>query len=110
MIYPVKVLTPDGTLKKEIDSAELQRAYWKQIDIDIGVVKQLKNPANMQETPEGPRVRKKPVATICAVWPRICARDSCNIPHVHRSFSGRYCSMNCRRLAANEKKRAKSSS
>lgn len=96
MIYPVKCYAPDGTLKKEIDSHTLSVRHWKEIDIDVQLVQQLKKEKNMADPPPEKRPRVKRVPEKCPIWPGQCSYAPCDNYYIGRSNGAKYCSDRCR--------------
>ena len=104
MFYPVKVYKPDGTLKEEISVQALRVKHWKEIDINIAAIEQLKKPSSMADpTPKRPRA--KPIQKVVSIWPRECKYELCSKYFISRSYSGRYCSPECRKNEANKTRR-----
>lgn len=106
MIYPVKVYNPKGILKKTISKETLITKHWKDIDINVQIIKDLKNRKSHSEEPLKPKVKnKKEILTVCAIWPIKCNYLECGKPTIKRSSAGKYCDGDCLRLEANRRRR-----
>lgn len=106
MIYPVKVYTPKGDLKETISKETLIVKHWKNIDIDVHVIKELKTRTSHTEEPLKPKAKAtKPIITICAIWPILCGYRKCGSYTIKRSSAGKYCNSDCLRLEANRRRR-----
>lgn len=107
MLFPVKVYTPDNKLKETIDTPTLSKRHWKEINIDIGLVKDLKARKSNEEPCKIKPRHKNAVPIVCAIWPIICGYRPCSSYAIKRSPVGKYCSPECLRLETNRKKRSK---
>lgn len=106
MFYPVRVYTPKGNLKETISSKTLTKKHWDELDIDTESIKELRVQCNNDKKATAIRNRKA-IPKVCAIWPIICAYSPCSAPAIKRSSGGRYCSKDCLRQAANERRRSK---